>query len=154
MLTSTLPTKPTKTNVLNPNACVNPAASLLYTAAFEGHMNIIEWLLEKKVDINAVTSQGSSALHAAATGGYLDICKVRQLFHIQNRQHFPDSCCRRLSPRTKSLRVFPSRLCTKFSRSSKVSFGTCWCKYASHVLKKCFSIRGSYRVGAPRLCAY
>jgi ankyrin repeat protein len=47
---------------------------LIY-ATFNGHGEVVEFLLTKGADINAVSESGMSALMAAARGGYADIAK-------------------------------------------------------------------------------
>ena len=51
-------------------------APLLFVAAEHGHVDVVEWLIAKGVDVNEKTNQGSTALHAAARGEHSSICKV------------------------------------------------------------------------------
>ncbi|TCW61989.1 ankyrin repeat domain-containing protein [Treponema sp. J25] len=48
----------------------------LHQAARAGHRGVIQYLLEKKADINAKDSAGSTALHDAARAGHLVIVKT------------------------------------------------------------------------------
>jgi ankyrin repeat protein len=47
---------------------------LIY-ATFNGHAEVVEYLLSKGADINAVSESGMTALMAAARGGYADLAK-------------------------------------------------------------------------------
>lgn len=50
---------------------------LIYTAARQGHDAIVSWFIEvHNVDVNAAQATGSTALHAAAYHGHLQVCEV------------------------------------------------------------------------------
>lgn len=47
----------------------------LHYAANEGHGDILEALIQKRIDIEACTNQQRTALHLAAARGHTDICR-------------------------------------------------------------------------------
>ena len=56
--------------------------TLLYTAARQGHVSIVAWLLQfpefqNPAVLNARQASGSTPLHGAAFAGHVDTCKVR-----------------------------------------------------------------------------
>jgi len=48
----------------------------LHYAANEGHGDILEVLIDKNIDVEAVTNQKRTALHLASARGNLDICRL------------------------------------------------------------------------------
>ena len=50
--------------------------SALHYAANEGHGDILEKLIEKNIDVEAVTNLKRSALHLACARGHTDICRL------------------------------------------------------------------------------
>lgn len=48
----------------------------MHYAANEGHGDILEALIGKNIDIEAVTSQKRTGLHLAAARGHTDICRL------------------------------------------------------------------------------
>ena len=48
----------------------------LHFAANEGHGDICEVLIEKNIDVEAVTSKKRTVLHLAASRGHTDICRL------------------------------------------------------------------------------
>uniref|UniRef100_A0A7S0YHL7 Uncharacterized protein n=1 Tax=Polytomella parva TaxID=51329 RepID=A0A7S0YHL7_9CHLO len=48
----------------------------LHLACLYGHNDVVEALIEKGADVNAINAEdGSTTVHDAAAGGYLEICK-------------------------------------------------------------------------------
>ena len=50
--------------------------SALHYAANEGHGDILEALIDKNIDVEAVTILGRTALHLSAARGHIDICRL------------------------------------------------------------------------------
>ena len=48
----------------------------LHVAAINGHMNIVEILLDRGIDINSKDSIGETALHLAAANGHMNIVEI------------------------------------------------------------------------------
>jgi len=61
-------------------------APLLYTAASKGHLNVVKWLIEQGVDVNAAQGSGSTPLHGAGFYGHLEVCKVLLVSGINVRK--------------------------------------------------------------------
>lgn len=50
--------------------------TLLHWAADRGHQEIVKYLLEQKLDVNAQDSEGQTALHFAASCSHLEVIRV------------------------------------------------------------------------------
>jgi len=48
----------------------------LHWAAFGGNSEVVEWLIDQKVNVNAVNHAGDTALHIAAWKGHADVVKL------------------------------------------------------------------------------
>jgi len=48
----------------------------LHAAAFKGHSDVVEVLIEAQADVNARSDDGESALHCASFGGHSHVCSV------------------------------------------------------------------------------
>jgi ankyrin repeat protein len=62
-------------------------SALTFLACRNGHADVVKWLIDHKVDVNASQSSGSTALHAAAFFGHLSVVKVRHYLLLLSLIH-------------------------------------------------------------------
>ena len=62
----------------------------LLIATRKNYLNVVELLLEKKVDINFKDSNGCNALHIACTEGFTDIVRVLLSYWGSQKRAKPD----------------------------------------------------------------